>query len=122
MTPDRWQRIEQLYEAAAKLNSVDRRRFLEQADPELAGEVTVLLAQKSLSTDSLGSDDSTQTVAQVSAGAQLGPYKLETLLGAGGMGRVFRATDTRLNRAVAIKTSVQAFDVRFARKPKRLRN
>ena len=118
MTPDRWQRIEQLYEAAAKLNSVDRRRFLEQADPELAGEVTVLLAQKSLSTDSLGSDDSTQTVAQVSAGAQLGPYKLETLLGAGGMGRVFRATDTRLNRAVAIKTSVQAFDVRFAREAK----
>jgi len=31
------------------------------------------------------------------------------------MGQVFRALDTRLNRAVAIKTSLQAFDVRFAR-------
>jgi len=36
-------------------------------------------------------------------GAQLGPYKIDALLGAGGMGRVFRATDTRLHRTVAIK-------------------
>ncbi len=118
MTPDRWQRIEQLYQAAAKLNPPDRRKFLEQAEPDLAGEVAALLAQEGPGTVRSGSDDSTQTVAQVSAGAQLGPYKLETLLGAGGMGRVFRATDTRLNRAVAIKTSVQPFDVRFAREAK----
>ncbi|MFN8610212.1 MAG: protein kinase [Vulcanimicrobiota bacterium] len=36
-------------------------------------------------------------------GAQLGPYKLEGLLGQGAMGKVFRATDTRLLRTVAIK-------------------
>ena len=34
---------------------------------------------------------------------QLGPYKIEALIGAGGMGQVFRATDTRLHRTVAIK-------------------
>ena len=39
----------------------------------------------------------------VAVGSQLGPYKLEGRLGAGGMGEVFRATDTRLHRAVAIK-------------------
>src|SRR6266446_5324589 len=36
-------------------------------------------------------------------GAQLGPYKIEAPLGAGGMGEVFRAADTRLHRTVAIK-------------------
>ncbi len=36
-------------------------------------------------------------------GAQLGPYKIDAAIGAGGMGEVFRDTDTRLQRAVAIK-------------------
>jgi serine/threonine protein kinase len=36
-------------------------------------------------------------------GTQLGPYKIEDLLGTGGMGHVFRATDRRLSRQVAIK-------------------
>ncbi|MGH9481483.1 MAG: LpqB family beta-propeller domain-containing protein, partial [Terriglobales bacterium] len=36
-------------------------------------------------------------------GAQLGPYEIESPLGAGGMGEVYRARDTRLNRTVAIK-------------------
>ena len=37
------------------------------------------------------------------SGTRLGPYKIEALIGAGGMGEVYRATDTRLNRSVAIK-------------------
>src|SRR5438132_4502411 len=36
-------------------------------------------------------------------GSQLGPYKIEAPIGAGGMGEVFRAHDTRLHRTVAIK-------------------
>ena len=36
-------------------------------------------------------------------GTQLGPYRVESLLGAGGMGEVYLATDTRLDRSVAIK-------------------
>ena len=42
-------------------------------------------------------------ITRSAAGAQLGPYKIEASIGAGGMGEVFRATDTRLHRTVAIK-------------------
>ncbi len=55
------------------------------------------------------------TVTQVVVGSQLGPYLVEGLLGAGGMGQVFKARDTRLGRSVAIKTSHKPFDPRFAR-------
>lgn len=39
----------------------------------------------------------------LAAGARLGPYRIDAEIGAGGMGHVFRATDTRLGRAVAVK-------------------
>src|SRR5258708_30625849 len=43
------------------------------------------------------------TVTQLTAGAVLGSYRIESILGAGGMGMVYRAVDTKLNRPVAIK-------------------
>src|SRR5262244_2765962 len=39
----------------------------------------------------------------LAAGTKLGPYEIQSPLGAGGMGEVYRARDTRLDRAVAIK-------------------
>jgi serine/threonine protein kinase/Tol biopolymer transport system component len=46
-------------------------------------------------------------------GTRLGPYQLIALVGAGGMGQVWKARDTRLDRIVAIKTSAAKFSERF---------
>src|SRR5580700_9694970 len=48
-------------------------------------------------------------------GDKLGPYEILAPIGAGGMGDVYRARDTRLDRIVAIKTSKEQFDERFER-------
>src|SRR5215831_7417223 len=51
----------------------------------------------------------------LSEGDKLGPYEIIGAIGAGGMGEVYRATDTRLHREVAIKTSAERFTDRFER-------
>src|SRR5260370_3550448 len=53
----------------------------------------------------------------LTSGTQLGPYEIQSPLGAGGMGEVYRARDTRLNRDVAIKVLPES----FARDADRLR-
>ncbi|MEO8096065.1 MAG: protein kinase [Acidobacteriota bacterium] len=107
MTPSRWQQIEELHQAALRLGPAERSVFLNSIDPELRRGVATLLAE----TNSI--EDATLTL--VGAGAQLGPYKIEASIGKGGMGEVFRAVDTRLDRKVAIKTSNKQFDARFER-------
>ena len=52
---------------------------------------------------------------ELQPGAKLGPYEILSRIGAGGMGQVWKARDTRLNRIVAIKTSSARFSDRFER-------
>ncbi|SPE34424.1 Serine/threonine protein kinase [Candidatus Sulfopaludibacter sp. SbA6] len=122
MTPERFQQIEELYHAAREGTADERKALLAEAEPKLRREVELLLAQpiggEFLDRDSLRDapqllEDPTATV--LDAGACLGPYRIEGRLGAGGMGEVFRAVDTRLGRAVAIKITQERFSDRFER-------
>ncbi len=54
----------------------------------------------------------------LSAGTNLGPYEVLAPIGAGGMGEVYKARDTRLDRMVAIKVSKEQFSERFEREAK----
>jgi serine/threonine protein kinase len=114
MTSERWRQIEELYHSARE----EGREVLTGVAPDLRLEVERLLAQDSEgaildrpAAELLG----TFTVTQFTPGLLLGPYRIEGPLGAGGMGEVFRATDTRLGRAVAIKRSFEQFGERFHR-------
>src|SRR5438309_3461894 len=51
----------------------------------------------------------------LSSGTRLGPYEIVSPIGAGGMGEVYKARDTRLDRTVAIKISAEQFSERFER-------
>ena len=114
ISPERWQKIEQLYHTALEREPGGRSAFLDQAcqgDVELRREVEALLAQGDAAGDS--------TVTMLTPGAQLGPYQIEAQIGAGGMGSVYRAVDTRLGRKVAIKICAQQFSGRFEREARR---
>ncbi|HEV2198667.1 MAG TPA: protein kinase [Bryobacteraceae bacterium] len=130
MEPERWRQIEELYHAARERAPGEREALLAQASAEVRGKVEALLAQDASGEKILdrpaweaapsflgqpGSliDQPTQMI--VGPGAQFGPYKIEASIGAGGMGEVYRAVDTRLGRKVAIKIGSKQFSERFER-------
>jgi tetratricopeptide (TPR) repeat protein len=121
MTPDRLRQVEGLFHAVRESSAEERAGLLAEADPELRREVESLLAQRGcefLDRPAVQNaprllEDSTLTGLAVSA--SFGPYRIESKLGEGGMGKVYRAVDTRLGRAVAIKIAQPQFIQRFER-------
>src|SRR5215469_146773 len=122
MTPERWRQIEQLFHSALEHAPEHRSAFLDQAcgqDADLRRRVEQLLSQRTSSAalfdKSLWESAANQTRTIITPGTQLGPYKVIGILGEGGMGKVYRGLDTRLDRPVAIKVSVDQFEQRFER-------
>jgi Tol biopolymer transport system component len=128
MNPERFRQIEELYHSAREREPGKRSAFLDEAcrgDEELRRKVELLLAQDVSNDDAAGgqildrpaweADLGQPGNARLTPGTQVGPYKIEAALGAGGMGEVYRAVDTRLKRTVAIKVAKENFGERFER-------
>jgi eukaryotic-like serine/threonine-protein kinase len=107
MTPERWERVRELFHTARALPESERSALLVEAcagDHALRREVEALLDQP-VSTGSfveflggtppahLGRDHDSDLT-----GRRIGSYRVQTLIGRGGMGEVYRAHDTRLLR------------------------
>jgi eukaryotic-like serine/threonine-protein kinase len=121
MTPQRWRQIETLYHAALDRAPVERPAFLNEAcngDSGLRRQIEELLGENSERGAILDKPPwhaLPSSGAPLATGAQLGPYRIEAVIGKGGMGEVYRARDTRLQRSVAIKVSAAQFSERFER-------
>lgn len=106
MSPDQWRQIEQVYLAALDLTGEQRVALLAQTDPDVRHRVEEMLAQPDGSAliDGPSWESASELDTPVAApGTTLGQYRIESAIGAGGMGVVYRAHDTKLNRPVAIK-------------------
>jgi non-specific serine/threonine protein kinase len=128
VTPERWREITEIFHAARERDPARREAFVAEAcrdDPTLRREVEAMLAGLDragqfgetplFASSSRPEPTAPLDVIELAPGAQLGPYQVLGLLGAGGMGQVYKAFDPRLRREIAIKIAAERFSERFER-------
>lgn len=117
MNAELWKQVDALLEAALELPPENREQFVVEAcdgNDELREEVLSLVRAQSQASDFMErsamrvaaqalAQDSSLTTDISLVGQEIGTYKIEKLLGAGGMGEVYLAHETKLNRRVALK-------------------
>ncbi len=107
MTPERWREIKKVLAAALEKTPPERAAYLDRdcADPSLRREVeSLILAHEQGDTSFMDhAVPESKSNEVLKSGARLGPYEILGRIGAGGMGEVYQARDSRLNRIVAIK-------------------
>jgi Tol biopolymer transport system component len=114
MSTDRWTRLSDWHNAWLKGDSAERQQLrdeLTSTSPDLVSEADALVAASLSMAGFLETPAFVLTAAQLASdeaamtpGTLVGPYQITTLIARGGVGIVYRATDTRLDRQVALKT------------------
>jgi eukaryotic-like serine/threonine-protein kinase len=110
MTSDVWQRVKEVLAGALEREPEDRTAYLDHACAEesVRKEVELLLASIEKEDSGFLKPYAVESTV-LDSGALLGCYQILSRLGSGGMGDVYRACDTRLNREVAVKVLSPAF-------------
>jgi serine/threonine protein kinase len=105
--PAKWETLRSLFEEALQRRESERAAFLDeqtQGDARLRSEIESLLAAHDAAGEFLSAPgDLPATAPRLPAGTALGAFTILEPVGAGGMGEVYRARDTRLDRFVAVK-------------------
>ena len=119
MKDDRWKEIERIYHGALERQEDERAAFLDEnclKDVGLRREVESLLGYEAKTEgffDDAALDVAARAMQQQPAapmiGRRVGVYEIQSLIGRGGMGEVYQARDTRLDRDVAVKTLPEVF-------------
>jgi Tol biopolymer transport system component/tRNA A-37 threonylcarbamoyl transferase component Bud32 len=108
MSPERWSRLKEIFGAAIELPDDERTPFVSErcgSDIALRAEVEKLLNAERAPLDNplLDALSGRLPVVEIERGKMLGPYRVDTIIGQGGMGVVYRGWDTRLDRRIALK-------------------